>query len=82
MNKLAKQALHAIAVLGGFLSGQTPNIEIRMCLESIMTPHLTSLMAAGDYMQLLKLFTTNCESPLLIWDDLHRTELADFLGSL
>ena len=48
-NKLAKQAIHAIAVLSGLLSGQTPNVEIRRCIEALMTPHLTSLMSKAEY---------------------------------
>ena len=79
-NKLAKQAVHAIAVLSGMLAGDGKGKpEVRRCIESLMTPHLTNLMATGDYATLLKLFTTNSETPLLIWDDMNRTELADFL---
>ena len=78
-NRLARSALHSIAILSGLLAHFEPKPRVVHCLESLITPYLTQLLDNGSYPELLKLFTTNSESPLLIWEQLHRQELADFL---
>ncbi|CBY31673.1 unnamed protein product [Oikopleura dioica] len=78
-NKLAKQALHAIIVLAGLTPNLETDADVRRCLDCCMTSYLVSLMEAGDLALMLKLFTTNSETPLLIWEGMARNELADFL---
>lgn len=78
-NRLAKAALHAISIMSGLLEHFEPKPEVVRSLESLITPYLTQLLDLGQYPELLKLFTINSETPLLIWEQLHRQELSDFL---
>lgn len=83
-NKLAKLSVKACAALGGFLEGEfkTPVNEVAKTIFSrLITPYLTEQLGKEDPRQLLKMLTSNCESPYVIWNNSTRSELMDFLES-
>ncbi|XP_065200940.1 dnaJ homolog subfamily C member 13 isoform X2 [Planococcus citri] len=82
LNKLAKLSVNACAALGGYLDKEitTPVNEIaQKIFNQLLTPYMSNLLGNDDPHQLLKILTSNCETPYLIWNNSTRAELNDFL---
>lgn len=81
-NQLAKLAVRACARLGGYLQGEmeTPNNPVTVAaLDSLLTHYLARQLSKDKPEEVLKILTSNCETPYLIWDNSTRAELIDYL---
>ncbi|XP_071522873.1 dnaJ homolog subfamily C member 13 isoform X2 [Panulirus ornatus] len=82
-NQLAKLALYASGRLAGLYIQEdkaTPaNTVIHGVLQKLLTPYVISLMPTSSSEEVLKILTSNVETPYLIWDNGTRTQLIDFL---
>ncbi|CAH0774017.1 unnamed protein product [Bemisia tabaci] len=81
-NKLAKTSVKALARLGGYLSGQLAspeNPQVQGVLSCLLTPFLAQKFRDDEPEELLKLLTSNSETPYLVWNNTTRAELNDFL---
>lgn len=82
-NRLAKMALYACGRLAGAYTEEsraTPvNAVIQGVLQKLLTPYITSLIPSVTSEEVLKILTSNVETPYLIWDNGTRTQLIDFL---
>ncbi|XP_074640124.1 dnaJ homolog subfamily C member 13-like isoform X2 [Tubulanus polymorphus] len=82
-NKLARLSLRACARLGGYLQGNdaTPdNPAVKKSLTVMLTPYLARKLSADDPTELLKILNCNTENPYLLWDNMTRMELTEFLA--
>ncbi|KAK3858864.1 hypothetical protein Pcinc_034976 [Petrolisthes cinctipes] len=82
-NHLAKLALYACGRLGGLYPEEdraTPtNAVIQGVLQKLLTSYVVSLIPSVVAEEVLKILTSNVETPYLIWDNGTRTQLIDFL---
>ncbi|XP_068224403.1 dnaJ homolog subfamily C member 13-like [Palaemon carinicauda] len=83
-NRLAKLALRASGRLAGLFSQEaetTPvNTVIHAVLQRLLTSYVVSLIPERSPEEVLKLLTSNVETPYLIWDNGTRMQLLDFLN--
>ncbi|KAK7077105.1 DnaJ subfamily C member 13 [Halocaridina rubra] len=84
-NRLATLALHACGRLAGIYTSEdniTPaNTVIQGVLQKLLTPYVVSLVPQKPAEEVLKLLTSNVETPYLVWDNGTRTQLLDFLNT-
>ncbi|KAB7502591.1 DnaJ-like protein subfamily C member 13 [Armadillidium nasatum] len=81
-NQLAKASLKACGFLAGLFQGenQTPsNSVILGALNAMLTPYVTSQIKTNKPESILKILTSNVQTPYLIWDNGTRAQLLDFL---
>ena len=84
-NELARKCIHAVRRLGGRqpvdeTAMKTPdNQNVNTCLVGMLTYYLSRQMGKLDIREFLKLFSSNTESPYLIWDNRTRAELNQYL---
>lgn len=82
-NQLAKLSLCACGRLAGLYTKEeetTPsNTVIHGVLQKLLTPYVVSLIPAMSSEEVLKILTSNVQTPYLIWDNGTRTQLIDFL---
>ncbi|XP_050693549.1 dnaJ homolog subfamily C member 13-like isoform X4 [Eriocheir sinensis] len=84
-NQLAKLALYACGRLAGVYTDEAratpPNTVIQTVLQKLLTPYITSLIPTSTSEEVLKILTSNMETPYLIWDNGTRVQLIDFLST-
>ncbi|XP_042237903.1 dnaJ homolog subfamily C member 13-like isoform X4 [Homarus americanus] len=84
-NRLAKLALYACGRLAGLFTEEnkiTPaNTVIQGVLQKLLTPYIVSLISSNSSEEVLKILTSNVETPYLIWDNGTRSQLNDFLAT-
>ncbi|KAG0721186.1 DnaJ subfamily C member 13 [Chionoecetes opilio] len=82
-NQLAKMALYACGRLAGVYTEEDritpPNTVIDGVLQKLLTPYVTTLIPITSAEEVLKILTSNVETPYLLWDNGTRAQLLDFL---
>ncbi|XP_045611089.2 dnaJ homolog subfamily C member 13 isoform X2 [Procambarus clarkii] len=84
-NRLSKLALYSCGRLAGLFTVDSketpPNTVIQAVLQKLLTPYIVSLIPTCSSEEVLKILTSNVETPYLIWDNGTRTQLIDFLAT-
>ncbi|XP_024081075.1 dnaJ homolog subfamily C member 13 isoform X2 [Cimex lectularius] len=81
-NEIAKLSVEACARISGYKDSndKSPhNPKVKSILSMLLTPYLANMIMDDQPEQVLKILTSNCETPYLIWNNSTRAELNEFL---